>query len=253
MFPAMNTTTDIVLDAPDSRQALVEAIEAHIAEKDMTRTGFGRAALEDPSFMGRIAKGSGVRLNTADKVLAFLGAPPLRPRFLGEIEAFMSVTRAKPHLFGEEAVKDPTFVIRMRRGRSATLATVDRVRAWMAENATEAESEAIRAAVEDGAPAEPVEQEQQEETEMTNDSYMNTVEAAAYLRLSPRTLERYRGIGKGPPFHRFGNRARYLRSRVVAWAKEREARSTSEADEKDREETPEVSRPEDDGAGRRTK
>ena len=63
---------------------------------------------------------------------------------------------------------------------------------------------------------------------------MSTEEAAAYLKLSERTLQSYRGSGKGPPFSRFGNRARYLRSKVAAWGREREAHSTAEADEKAR-------------------
>ena len=70
---------------------------------------------------------------------------------------------------------------------------------------------------------------------MAEDGYMSTEETAAYLKLSERTLQSYRGSGKGPPFSRFGNRARYLRSKVVAWGREREARSTAEADEKARE------------------
>ena len=251
MFRPMTTAHDTCSTVPDSRQTLVDAIEAHIAREEMTRTGFGMAALEDASFLGRLERGSGVRLRTADKVLAFLGGEPVGPRFRSEVDAFLAVTRTKPHLFGEQAMGDPTFVLRLERGRSVTLATVDRVRAFMAENATAAEREAIRAAVEDGAPAVPVEREEQEETGMTEDGYMNTEEAAAYLKLSPRTLERYRGTGKGPLFHRFGNRARYLRSRVVAWAKEREARSTTEADEKDREESAAASPPDNDDTGRR--
>ena len=38
--------------------------------------------------------------------------------------------------------------------------------------------------------------------------FMNTQAAAAYLGLSPRTLDGYRVSGAGPAFHRFGNRAR---------------------------------------------
>ena len=60
-----------------------------------------------------------------------------------------------------------------------------------------------------------------------NTNYMNTREAAAFLGLSPRTLDRYRVIGAGPKFHKFGNRVRYLRFDVEAWAAERRYSSTS--------------------------
>lgn len=229
----MDTWTETNGVAPDSRQALIDAIEAYLARTGVTRTGFGRAALGDACFLGRLARGSDVRLRTADRVLIHMGEAPLRGRLLAEIEAFMAVTRTKAHLFGERSVGDPTFVLRLERGRSPTLATVDRVRASMAEHASAAEREAIRAAVEDGAPAAPVDAVQEEERPL-NDGYMNTKAAAAFLGLSHRTLERYRVDGKGPPFHRFGTAVRYSRSKVAAWAKAREARSTSEADERGR-------------------
>ncbi len=57
--------------------------------------------------------------------------------------------------------------------------------------------------------------------------YMNTREVAALLGLSPRTLDRYRVSGDGPAFHKFGNRVRYLRADVEAWASKRRRQSTS--------------------------
>ena len=36
--------------------------------------------------------------------------------------------------------------------------------------------------------------------------YLGTREAAAFLGLSPRTLDRYRVTGEGPAFHRFRER-----------------------------------------------
>ena len=223
----MNTPTHIPAQTGSARQALLEVIEAYIARTGMTRTGFGRAALGDACFLGRMARGSDVLLRTADRALAFMGEPPFGPRFLGEVEAFMAVTRTKAHLFGDLALGDPSFVPRLRRGRSATLATCDRVRAWMAGNTSAAEREAVRAAVEDGAPAVPADAAEEEDTAL-KDGYMSTREAAAFLGLSHRTLERYRCDGKGPPFHRFGTAVRYRRARVAAWAAERELRSTSD-------------------------
>ena len=58
--------------------------------------------------------------------------------------------------------------------------------------------------------------------------YLDTRAAAAFLGLSPRTLDRYRVSGDGPEFFRFGNRIRYLKSDVAAWAAARRVRSTSD-------------------------
>ena len=63
-------------------------------------------------------------------------------------------------------------------------------------------------------------------TERTN--YLSTREAAEWLGLSTRTLDRYRVSGDGPVFHRFGGRVRYLRADLDAWAALRRRRSTSD-------------------------
>jgi hypothetical protein len=50
------------------------------------------------------------------------------------------------------------------------------------------------------------------------DRAMNTVEAAAFLRVSPRTLEDLRYRGGGPVYHKLGRRlVRYLRSSLEAF------------------------------------
>ena len=46
-------------------------------------------------------------------------------------------------------------------------------------------------------------------------NYLSTREAAHYLGLSARTLNRYRVSGDGPVFHRFGGRVRYPLGRVA--------------------------------------
>ena len=120
--------------APSSLQALIDTIEAYIAREQLSRCAFGAAALGDASFLGRLVRGSDVRLQTADKVLAYMNLEPIGPRFLREIEAFLKVTGIKPHFLGEQALGDPSFVLRLEQGRSPTLGTVDRVRAWMADN-----------------------------------------------------------------------------------------------------------------------
>ena len=58
--------------------------------------------------------------------------------------------------------------------------------------------------------------------------YLSTPQAAALLGLSPRTLERYRVTGGGPPFLSYCNRVHYLRSDLDAWAAGCRKRSTSD-------------------------
>ena len=60
--------------------------------------------------------------------------------------------------------------------------------------------------------------------------FMDTRRAAVCLGLSHRTLEGFRVSGGGPDFHRFGNRVRYRRSDLDAWAAKRRATTTAEAD-----------------------
>ena len=234
---------------PSSRQALIDAIEAHIAREQLSRCGFGTATLGDASFLGRLGRGSDVRLCTADKMLAYMNREPIGPRFLQEVQAFLKVTGIKPHFLGKEALGDPSFVLRLEKGRSPTLGTIDKVGDWMADNASVAEIEAVRAAVENGTQAVTVDTAGREERGMNeNIHYMTTPQVAAYLGLSPRTLESYRTRGVGPAFHVFGGAVRYLLSDVVKWASTRRRHSTS--DDGLRSAPPEDEDEENDGAER---
>ena len=58
--------------------------------------------------------------------------------------------------------------------------------------------------------------------------YLNTHQAAEYLGLSPRTLDRYRVKGSGPIYHRFGGRVRYVAEDLDDWATNRRRTSTSD-------------------------
>ena len=60
--------------------------------------------------------------------------------------------------------------------------------------------------------------------------FFDTRRAADYLGLSLRTLDGYRVTGDGPAFHRFGNRVRYRMADLDAWAAQRRATTTAEAD-----------------------
>ena len=57
--------------------------------------------------------------------------------------------------------------------------------------------------------------------------YLTNREAASFLRLSPRTLEKQRVVGGGPPFKKFGSRVLYDEADLSEWAKKRTFDSTS--------------------------
>lgn len=58
--------------------------------------------------------------------------------------------------------------------------------------------------------------------------FLNNTEAARFLNLSPRTLEKHRVIGGGPRFRKFGRRVVYALEDLQAWANERTCQSTSD-------------------------
>jgi helix-turn-helix protein len=58
--------------------------------------------------------------------------------------------------------------------------------------------------------------------------YLTNDEAADYLRLSPRTLEKQRVIGNGPKFRKFGRRVMYAVADLDAWADQRSYETTSD-------------------------
>jgi excisionase family DNA binding protein len=60
--------------------------------------------------------------------------------------------------------------------------------------------------------------------------FLTTRGAADNLGLSHRTLDGDRVSSAGPAFHRFGNRVRYRRTDLDAWAAKRRATTTAEAD-----------------------
>lgn len=58
--------------------------------------------------------------------------------------------------------------------------------------------------------------------------YLTNDEAADYLRLSPRTLEKQRVLGGGPRFRKFGRRVMYAVADLDAWANEHSFETTSD-------------------------
>lgn len=61
-----------------------------------------------------------------------------------------------------------------------------------------------------------------------NPEFLTTEEAGAFLRLSPRTLEKQRVLGGGPRFRKFGARVVYAAADLRAWAEGRAFSMTSD-------------------------
>lgn len=53
--------------------------------------------------------------------------------------------------------------------------------------------------------------------EPSNDEWLTTRQASAYVKLTKNTLDTYRSQGKGPRFHRNGRTVRYRRVDLDAY------------------------------------
>ena len=58
--------------------------------------------------------------------------------------------------------------------------------------------------------------------------YLRTKEAAQFLSLSARTLEKHRTYGTGPAYRKLGGRVVYAVDDLTAWADSGSVRSTSD-------------------------
>jgi hypothetical protein len=63
---------------------------------------------------------------------------------------------------------------------------------------------------------------------LANLEFLTTEEAGAFLRLSPRTLEKQRVLGGGPRFRKLGARVVYATADLRAWADSRAYDMTSD-------------------------
>lgn len=57
---------------------------------------------------------------------------------------------------------------------------------------------------------------------------LDTPSAAKMIGMSSRTLEKWRTLGEGPPFLKFGRRVLYSRTDLESWIESRRRQSTSE-------------------------
>jgi hypothetical protein len=64
--------------------------------------------------------------------------------------------------------------------------------------------------------------------------YLPTPTAAKRINVSPRTLEKWRTQGGGPPFHKFGGKVLYAEGDLEAWAAAQRRVSTSDGGEPNR-------------------
>lgn len=208
-------------------------VRSYLKRTGMSARAFG-LEVGDERLVYRLRQGRGVKLNTAEKALAFMGEPGFRDLFLGEVAAYLEVTGTKPYLLGLEAVGDRSFVTNLREGLSPYLGTIDKVRAWMGAHSTVAERRRIGAAtlhkswlrVGVGAPAGhgagpdgvgPIEAR-----------FLSALQAARYLGKGVRWLDRMRVEGGGPPFYKFGQSVRYTREDLDTWSLTRLRMSTSD-------------------------
>jgi hypothetical protein len=58
-------------------------------------------------------------------------------------------------------------------------------------------------------------------------TFLTAREAAAFLRISPVTLGRWRIEGRGPTYRKFGRRVVYAHAELIGWAAGRHQLSTS--------------------------
>ncbi len=225
LFAQMTTNdTEVTLD-----ERLRRAVAAWCWRRGVSERGFGADMLGNPGFAATLARGRSLRLPTADRVLAFIGYPPLGPAFRLELDTYLAVSGTKISILGEMALGDPSFVGRFRRGVSPQLATVDRVRAWTAVNANEEEIRTIRARLAEAAPAiHPLARPGAEGMNGRAEDCLSEREAAARLCISPGVLGSCRMRREGPAFRRIGNRLRYLPEDIDAWARAQRWTSLSE-------------------------
>ena len=212
--------------------AFRRTVRRFLKRRGMSAHAFG-AAVNDPTLASRLSEGRPIRLDTADKALAIMGEPGLRGLYLQEIEGYLQITGTKAYVLGLEAVGDRSYVRRLREGLSPYLGNIDKVRKWMGAHSTRDQRRAIGAATlhqswfrlgVDGhaghgqaAPAASHEQR-----------YLSTKQAAKYLGVSRKKLDRLRTEGGGPAYYKLGSSVRYRIEDLDEWARPRRRLSTSD-------------------------
>lgn len=210
MFPVMH----------DTAQELRNTVKRYLKRTGVTPTQLGREAVNNPSFVSKFLNGSSPQLKTADRVLKTMGLEPIGPRFRREMKAYLKITGASRSTLGKEVLNDSSFVRRVLKGGSAQLETMDRVRDWMRQSTNIEEWRLVEiagAASDDALPP-----------GLGEGPNMYPCEVASELKVTERTLLRWREEGKGPEFYRSGRFVRYKRAKVDSWLRSIERSSTSD-------------------------
>ena len=63
---------------------------------------------------------------------------------------------------------------------------------------------------------------------LITEQFHNTSQAARIIQMSERTLEKWRVIGGGPVFRKFGRKVLYAQSDLLVWIESARKNSTSE-------------------------
>ena len=217
------------------------SVTDYISLSGMKATEFGAHAVGSSGFVARLNEMQSVSLDTADRVLDFMGETPIGPTFRREVEAFLEVTGIGETKFGTEAVGNAGFVKRLRNGASTKLSTVDRVQVWMRTIATRSEHAAIARTLGDGEEVQTARARNrgtrigrrtvarrwsadkkfargEDVPAHDRQIFLSGIQAGRFLNISPRTLNRYRTEGTGPEYCRAGQRVLYARADLLAWA-----------------------------------
>jgi len=221
----------------DSAQDLRNAVKAFVERRKLSPTRVGRLLFGNPSFIRVLLGGRSPRVDTADRLLDFIGLEPIGPRFRREVDAYLAVTRAKATAVSQAAVKNRSFIGRLQKGSSPRLKTVDRMRAWMKRNASteqwrmievaaREEPRAEQAGSEDAASA--ASEEKPVQAAEAKPLFWTVKELAKVLRMSRCTLDRYRTDGGGPKYRKTRGKVLYARADVDEWLKRRGRSSTSD-------------------------
>ncbi len=216
-------------------------VAAYLERTGMPEEEFGKRALTRPNFAERLAVQRTITLKTADRLLGFLGEAPIGPVFRREVEAFLDVTGTRATRFGKDAAGYPWFVDALGDGTSTRLSAVERVRAWMVDAAPPSERAVIARMLKDpgsttfihGASTFVQQERPQGKTTPASEAdqvagrhppeyrrqvFLTKHEAASFLRIGVRKLDRLQAVGEGPACCRFGRQVCYARADLLTWA-----------------------------------
>lgn len=220
---------------------LLSRVLAFLYYSPLTEGEFGKCAIGDDEFVASLRNDGVPAMDTADRVLLFMGEPTIGPAFRSEIAAFLLITETDGSELGHGAIGDSAFMTKLNSGVSPRLSVVERIRGWMRKIASYGERAVIARAIADPGVPEPALNPDPAALDTLADGapcavsdgesppgecshpieqrlFLTESEAADFLRFSPVTLSRYRYSGEGPAYCKLGGAIRYYRADLLAWA-----------------------------------